>query len=143
MSIGYVVKLDTKLVVVAWDGMTKLIEWQDHLTRLFADPDYVSAKIQLTDTRFSSIDPSITGDEIRRVVESMAVERDKIAHKRLAIVAGPDWERAKLVERLLQPLMATPIVFTDLITACLWLGLDPADVGNEIKQLRLSLRHTS
>ncbi len=143
MSIDYITKPDKKLIIVAWDGMIKLGEWQEHLSRMFTDPDFASAKMQLTDIRFSFVDPLITDEEIRGIVEFMALQRNKIAGKKLAIVVGQEWIKAKLVERLLQPLMTAPIVFTDLTTACMWLGLDAVDVGNEIKQMRLNLRRTS
>ena len=60
-----------------------------------------------------------------------------------AIVAGADWDKPKLVEHLIEPLEVRPIVFTNLITACTWLDLDVVDIGREIQQIRLKLRHSS
>ena len=140
MAIDYVCKTDRRLVVVVWDQRVTLDQWRAHLERMFADPGYARADAQLTDMRFSSLDASITEMEIHRTVDTYIAERGLMARKRLAIVAGPDWDKAKLVERLIEPLNVRPIVFTNLITACTWLSLDVVEIGNALKEMRLKLR---
>jgi len=143
MSIGYVCKPEQQLVIAVWDGTINLAQWRDHLRRMFADPDYALVKYQLTDLRFSEIDSSVKGLDIKRVVNFMATQPDKIAGKKIAIVAGNEWERPKQAESLLEAVSVHPIVFTDLVTACLWLGADVVEIGNIIKEIRLKLRGNS
>jgi hypothetical protein len=140
MGIDYVYKPEKRLVIVVWDGVVNLDQWQAHLRHMFADAEYPLAKYHLTDLRFSSIDPSITEEGIRRAVDFMGAQGEKIIGKKFAIVAGDEWERPKFIEPLLQALSTHPIVFNDLVTACLWLGADVAEAGNTIKEIRSNLR---
>ena len=142
MSIGYVCKPEKQLVIVVWDGTINLDQWREHLRRLLADSDYALLKYQLTDLRFSEIDPSVQGLDIQRTVDFMAAQPDRLAGKKIAIVAGNEWERPKQAESLLEKLSVQPIVFNDLVTACLWLGADVVEVGNTIKRVRQILRRT-
>ena len=143
MAIGYVYRPDRRLVIVVWDGMVKAGQWRAHLIRIFADANFRQAEMQLTDLRYATIDPGVTNNAVLRAVSFLARRRQQISHKKLAIVAGAEWEKPKLVERLIEPLQVRPIVFTNLITACAWLGLDVVDIGHEIQQIRLKLRQSS
>ena len=143
MAIDYVYKPDRQLVIVVWDGTIKAGQWRAHLIRIFADPNFRRAEMQLTDLRSCTIDPAIPNSAILRAVRFLARRRQQISQKKLAIVAGADWEKPKLVEHLIEPLEVRPIVFTNLITACTWLDLDVVDIGHEIQQIRLKLRHNS
>lgn len=95
--------------------------------------------MQLTDLRSCTIDPAIPNSAILRAVSFLARRRQQISQKKLAIVAGADWEKPKLIE----PLQVRPIVFTNLMTACAWLDLDVTETGREIQQIRLNLRSNS
>jgi hypothetical protein len=143
MAIDYVYKPDRRLVIVVWDGTIKTGQWRKHLIRIFADANFRRAEMQLTDLRSSIIDPAVTNNTILRAVSFLAGQREHISQKKLAIVAGADWEKPKLVERLIEPLQVRPIVFTNLMTACAWLDLDVIETGREIQQLRLKLRSNS
>ncbi len=143
MGIDYIYRADQRLMIVVWDGMIKAGQWRAHLIRIFADPDFRRAEIQLTDLRYSTIDPSISDNAIYRAVGFLVRRRELIAQKKLAIVAGSEWEKPKLVEHLIQHLTVRPIVFTNLVTACTWLNLDVVDIGQEIQQIRLELRHNT
>jgi hypothetical protein len=70
----------------------------------------------------------------------MAKQMGVIVHKRIAIIPGEGWEKAKLFVRLIASLGVRPIVFSNLVTACTWLNLDVVEVGNTIKELRLKMR---
>ena len=129
-------------MIVVWDGLVDLAQWQAHVPRMLSDPQYVPAAAQLTDLRFSSIDESIGEDDIRRMTDYFATQHSKLEGKRLAIVAGGEWEKPKQVELSLKSQMVQTIVFNDLVTACVWLGTDVVEAGREIQQLRLKLRRS-
>jgi hypothetical protein len=144
MAIDYVCMTEKRLVLVVWDQRVTVDQWRAHLQRMFADPCYARADAQLADLRYSTIDASVTEMEIHRIVDTTFVaERNLLAHKRLAIVAGPDWEKPKLVEQLIEPLNVRPIVFTNLVTACTWLSLEVVEIGNALKEMRLNLRQAA
>jgi hypothetical protein len=140
MSIGYVCKSNLKLAIAVWDGIITWNIWQEHLQRMFSDPAYAPMEIQITDLRFSSISPTIAGDQIQVMIELLSGQRERVSLKKIAIVAGDDWSKPKLGEFALQAIFINSIVFNDLTTACLWLGADVVEVGEDIKQIRIKLR---
>jgi hypothetical protein len=140
MSIRYICKPELKLAVVVWDGVVTWDDWHAHLRRMFTDPVYAPIQSQFTDLRFSSISPTISNDQIQMMVDLIVDMRKKISLMKLAIVAGNDWDKPKLVEIALQPLSINSIVFNDLVTACLWLGVDVVKIGRDIQNIRLALR---
>ena len=140
MSIGYVCKPNLKLAIAVWDGIITWDIWQEHLHRLLSDPAYTSMQMQISDLRFSSINPTIAGDQIQTMKELFAGQSERLTMKKIAIVAGDEWSKPKLAEFALQAISINSIVFNDLVTACLWLGVDVVEVGQEIKQIRIKLR---
>ncbi len=140
MAIDYTYAATNRLIVVAWDQNVSLQEWQAHLERMFVDPNYSQADYQLVDMRFAIIGPSITEAQIRRIVAEVESKSRLIIHKKLAIVAGSDWDKIKLFEKLIEPYGVRPVVFTNLLTACTWIGADVIEVGEEVKRMRLGLR---
>ncbi len=143
MGIAYFCERNKDPVIVVWDGTVNLEQWQIHLRRMLADSSYALARSQVSDLRYSVLDSSITEDTIRSTVELLAGQTDVIRGKRIAIIAGAQWEQAKNAELHLLRLAVDPIVFTDLVHACWWLGVDEVRVGSEIKRVRLALRGDS
>jgi hypothetical protein len=140
MSIEYAIKSERGLVLVVWDGRVTTAAWLTHLRRLFADPQYGSCTLQLTDLRAAKISPKINGPAIGRVIEFVASQRTLVARKRIAIIAGADWDRPKDFEARVQEYVARAIVFNALDTACSWLGQEAAQVTREIDELRRRIR---
>jgi len=140
MSIGYICKPNERIAIIVWDGLVTLDQWRNHVDKMFADPAYVSLKLQLSDLRFSIFDGSITDEKIREVVDHIGTRQKMFSLSKLAMVAGTDWAKTKLAESLIQMLSITPIVFADLHTACRWLGLDVVNIGRDIQQIRVQLR---
>lgn len=143
MSIDYVCKPNLKLAIVVWDGLITWDIWQEHLHRIFSDPAYAPMQMQISDLRFSSINPTIANDEIKTMKDLFADQRERVSLKKVAMVAGDEWNKLKLAEFALQTLSVSSIVFNDLVTACLWLGVDVLEVGQEIQQIRIKLRQNS
>jgi hypothetical protein len=140
MRIDYICKPNLKLAIAVWDGSVTWDNWQAHLHRMFSDPAYAPMQIQITDLRFSSINPTISNDEIQAMRNLLADQRERISLNKVAIVAGDDWSKPKLAEFALQTISVNSIVFNDLNTACLWLGVNVVEVGQDIEQIRIKLR---
>ena len=143
MGIAYVCKPNRKLAVVVWDGLVTAEAWREHLQRMLIDPDYAPMQSQITDLRYSSISPTISDDQIRAMVDRIDSQRKNISLSKFAIVAGSEWNKPQQVAVGLQSISITPIVFNDLNTACLWLGVDLLEVDKDIQQIRLELRQRS
>ena len=58
----------------------------------------------------------------------------------LAIVANEGWETAQQVETGMNNLGVATVVFSDVHTACVWLGVDPAVAVATVNDLRRELR---
>jgi hypothetical protein len=143
MAINYLCKPQLRLAVVVWDGVITLEDWRAHLHRMLSDPEYAPMQSQLTDLRFSSISGKISDIKIQDMINSMAALRRNISLKKLAMVAGSEWNKPRLAALALKPFFVNSIVFNDLSTACVWLGVDAAEVGRDIQDLRLSLQQDS
>jgi hypothetical protein len=143
MGIAYVCKPNRKLAVVVWDGLVTSDAWREHLQRMLIDPNYAPMQSQITDLRYSSISPTISDDQIKAMVDLMESQRKNISLSKFAIVAGSEWNKPQLAAFGLKSISVNPIVFNDLETACLWLGVDGEEVGKDIQQLRLKLRQGS
>src|ERR1700690_2334669 len=116
MSIDYICKPKLKLAIAVWDGLVTWDIWQEHLHHMFSDPAYAPMEIQITDLRFSSISPTIAGDQIQIMTELLTDQRERVSLKKIAIVAGDEWSKSKLGEFALQAISINSIVFNDLIT---------------------------
>ena len=140
MGIEYLCKSDRKLAIVVWDGLVTWGVWREHLQRMLLDPAWVPMESQISDLRRSTVDQSITIAQIQEMVSLFAAQRQRSALKRVAIVAGNQWEKPKQAEGALPAVSVLPIVFNDLSTACIWLGAEVGEVERDIDQLRLKLR---
>jgi hypothetical protein len=140
MGIAYRCRPNHKLALVVWDGLIAWDEWREHLQRMLFDPDYAPVQSQITDLQHSTIGPTITNNQIQAMIDLVAGLREKLSVRKVAIIAGDDWVKPKLAEVGLQSISITPIVFHDLATACLWLGVDPVEIGEDIQQIRNTLR---
>ena len=115
----------------------------EHVRRFLDGPEYPLVQYQLADLRDASVKPYLTEAEIGRVVKYMQNQLGTLGGKKIAIVAGNDWETPKRAEALLKSLSVTPIVFNSLSTACVWLGQEVVEVENAIKEIRMSHRYES
>ena len=140
MSIGYTCIMDKKLVVSVWDGNVTLDQWRENLDRLLADPDFPATRINIVDMRFGHPDITIGEGEIQQVIDFLATHQEKIAGRKIAIVAGEDFKKSKFFESLAGNLLIKVIVFNFLHGACSWLGIDPRETEEAIQQIRERLR---
>jgi hypothetical protein len=140
MTIAYTVIPERQLVLVAWDGIVSLDQWRTHIVRMLGDPGYQAARLQLSDVRTASLDKTIDDAALHEMAEHIDGWRPVIAQKKIAILPGTDWDRAKVFEGLIAGLGARPLVFTNLSTACTWLGVNVGEVEAELARLRAQMR---
>jgi len=139
MPIGYVCKPEQSLVISAWLGRVDLDQWRANVERLLSDPLFPSTDKQLTDLRSATIDPAIGEPEIQSIVDFLAASPVSIHGRKVAILAGEEFPRSVIFERLIvsQQVMAAHFVFTK--SACEWLGIDPTGVYKSLRDLQSSL----
>jgi hypothetical protein len=143
MGIAYVCKPDRKLALVVWDGVVTWDDWWQHLPRMLSDPDFAAMEIQLTDLRYAAISPTISKDQIQTMVDLLRAQREHLSLRKVAIVAGDQWEKPKLAALGFESVSVAAIVFNELTASCQWLGVDAAAVAADIEELRPKLREVS
>lgn len=121
---------------MVWDGVIAAERYIAHVKRLLADPDWPPARgLHLSDLRSTSLDATIDQPVLEKAV-SMFAEHPKISTVRTAIVAHEAFHQALLYERLILPIEPSVIVFHNLDTACMWLGIDSESAARALKSLR-------
>lgn len=140
MGIGYICKSNLKLAVVVWDGIVAWDDWQKHLQRMFTDPAYAPMKIQITDLHYVSISTTISKEQIQVMTDMLTRQRESLSLEKIAIIAGDEWDKSQLVQIALRDISVNSIVFNELATACLWLGVNASEVEQDIKQVLMKLR---
>jgi hypothetical protein len=136
MPIGYRLDHERGITLVVWDGTVGLNEVLAHVEHLRADPDYPAGNLHLTDLRtFVPAGPPPI-DELGPAVLS-AYARPGF---RWAVVAVEAFAGVKELMDAVVPAGLDMIAFTDLHTACVWLGVDPAWARQTLVEVRDELR---
>ena len=140
MSIVYRIEPDPGITYVVWDGSITAEEWLVHVQLLLSDPDWPPAgRLHLSDLRTATIDASIDEAVLRKGVELFG-HHPNIANLRVAIVAGGEYRRAGVFERLSLRYPIFVFSFNTLRPACEWLGIDADHAERILRPLREQLR---
>jgi len=140
LSIGYLPRADLSLIVSLWDGVVTADDWRQNLERMLADPAFSSTNVHIVDLRSADIEGTIAEQDIKDIVEFLAIHRAEIAGRKAAILAGDEFSRSSIFERLIQPYELSAAAFTFLDTACAWLGVDPGEAQQSLGILGVRLR---
>jgi len=134
MGITFVCDAAAGCTFVVWSGDVTPAEWYEHRQRLLADPAYRTVTKTLVDlSRASGL-----GEIDDTVIEQMAgVLRDEeLGPYKAAVIPNSAWDKARKLERRVEGSGITVISFTDLLTACAWLGVDADTAQARIEALR-------
>ena len=127
------------LIVTVWNGLVTAAEWADTVQSQVADRNHSLSTRRLTDARTAD-SSNITEDDVAVISASYGRSGVALSGVKLAIVANEGWETAQQVETSMNNLGVTTVVFSDVHTACLWLGVDPATAVAAINELRREMR---
>jgi hypothetical protein len=141
MGIAYCCDKDIGITVTVWDGVVTPEEWRAHIRRQDADPDWPTGPAflgQLTTARgLSAFDASVV-DEMRALYRDRAKQ---LARIRSAVVSDRAFGASGQLEQAVAETSGVRnIMFNDVATACMWLGVDVSAVQTIIDRLRASLR---
>jgi hypothetical protein len=127
------------LIVTVWDGLVTAAEWADTVQSQVTDPNHSLSRRRLTDARTAD-SSNITEADVAAISTSYANAGVALSGVKLAIVANEGWATAQQVEAGMNNLGVTTVVFSDVHTACIWLGVDPGPAVAAINELRRELR---
>ena len=141
MGIEYRIDEARGATFAVWDGPVTGADWLAHLKRLRLNLDWPpTRRLHLSDMREVSPDAAVDEAAIERAVELLALEPDKIAGMKVAVVVRQGHGRAAFFQRLFSRLRGQVMICATLESACAWLELDPREVGPLLDQLRAQAR---
>lgn len=139
MGITYHLDKQRRTTFVRWEGVVAADEFLTHVRRLIADSAWPTGRRHLTDLRSASSDPSIDEATLEAAANLFGEHRDKIANMQIAIVAEKEFPKSRIFERYFSKYGANVIVFAQIATACVWLGIDAYEAERILQELRGSL----
>jgi len=139
MGIAYSCDKDKGVSYEVWAGVVTGSDWVEHVRRQVADREWPAGDRSLTDLQLVSRNSSIGKAEMEQVVAIYRAQPKKLAAGKAAVVAGKDFRLSPLFRIFTSRHGFRLIVFSDMATACKWLGLDPKEAERSIVRLRARL----
>ena len=139
MGIRYRADSEKQIIFVVWDGVVTADVWFEHIERLIADPLWPSIFAMLVDLRTVTDISSIEEAEIEHAVALFSTVPIPLSKKRVGVVASGAFWKSHRFRHLISRFGASIIVFNDLSTACLYLGINAAEALKALQQLRANV----
>jgi len=136
MGIKYRVHVEKKIIFVAWKGVISAEIWFGHIQRLIADTHWPSISAMLVNLHSITDVASIGETEMQHAIALFNSIPDALFNKRIAVVAGDAFWKSHRFGQLIAPYGPSVLVFNDLSTACLYLGIKLTDATKAIQELR-------
>ena len=136
MGINYRVHVEKKIVFVAWKGVISAEIWYEHIQRLIADTHWPSVSAMLVNLHSITDVSSIGEAEIQHAVALFNSIPEALSNKRIAAVASDAFWKSRRFGQLIAPYGPSVLVFNDMSTACIYLGIKLTDATKAIQELR-------
>jgi len=124
------------LFIVLWHGVVKADEWFQYAPRLTSHPAWTTTSHILADLRYAEDTSTIGNEEIAQAVGIFSRDRSGLAGKQIAVVARDQFGKAQRFGALIARFGVSLVVFNNLDTACLFLGLDEGYANSKLHELR-------
>ncbi len=136
MGILYHMDHEKDVGYICWSGTVTAADFIAQARRNISDPDWPPQHGLLADLRHASVNASFDAAFAAQVVKLYLPLQVKVRGLRAAIVANSLFEKAKIFERIVSGYSPSVIVFNDLDTACVWLGVDVKTAKANLQLLR-------
>ena len=127
---------DKKLFFVVWHGTVEADEWFHYAAKLTSHPAWSTTPRLLADLRFVRDTSTIGDEEIARAGYIFAKERNGLAGKQLAVVARDQFGKARRFGDLIARFGVALVVFNNLDTACVFLGVEEGYAASRLHEMR-------
>jgi hypothetical protein len=135
MPIGYRIDEAQGLTIGVWHGDLTATEIVDATEKLFADPGWPPlGRKHLTDLTTVRTMPDL------EALANVHKATGRASGIRLAVVASEHFDEARKYEHAVATAGLAVIVFTQVPSACAWLGVDYTASQTAIRELRRELR---
>jgi len=124
---------------VVWDGVVTAEEWFGYAQRLVSHPNWVSISRVLGDLLSVKDTSSIHNREIEHAAGIISANPRALRNKKLAVIARDEFGKARHFEALLMHYGVSSVVFNNLDTACLFLGVDMLHAYRTLDAMRQQL----
>jgi hypothetical protein len=125
---------------VVWQGTVEAAQWFHYAAKLTSHPSWSTTPRILADLQFVRDASTIGNEEIARAVQIFSSDRKALAGKQIAVVARDQFGKARYFGDLVARFGVALVVFNNLDTACLFLGLDVSNGSQKIHELRSGLQ---
>jgi len=131
---------ELRIVVDVYHGDVTVHEMHHHVSALLSDSTWLRTTRSLSDMSAARLTP-FSDDERAAMLSLFQTRSLRLTGRQIAIIGGAtSVSTARDVERrAIDNLGARAILFNDLTTACLWLGVDEMKINTTIGQLRESI----
>jgi len=128
------------IIYIVWDDVVTWQAWLNQIEKITSDPLWQSSHRFLADLRSVTDTSTIGLAEVAEAVKAFSADRNSLLYKRGAVIALNEFVRARTFADLLARFGTSVVIFNNLDTACLYLGLDVLETGRMLKGLRRQLR---
>jgi hypothetical protein len=137
MGVIYEVNEDLGITFVVWYGVVNAEDYVHHATLMCSDRNWPPPeRRQISDWRDASLDASMDLTAVEKVAGIYGAHSEKINNMKLAILAHDEFEQAVAFQNMIKAYGTVQVVFQDLKTVCLLLGLDFDQVQPALARLR-------
>ena len=130
-----------KIVFVIWDGGVTAEEWLRTAPQLVTHPAWHTVPRLLADLRSVVETSTIHTKQIDEAIEIFVADPTALTGKKFAVIASDAFGKARYFGNSLSHFGVSTVVFNNMDTACLFLGIDVTYAYQAIEQMRAQLEH--
>jgi hypothetical protein len=144
MGIAYHCDTTTGLSLEVWDGVITLDVALQHLKQLANDPQWSASRRIITDLTGIAAESRPAPDEVTLLGDAFLQQLAYlVGNAKWSVIADPTFAEAVVFGEHVRHEVRRMTAFTNLITACVWLGVHVAEVQPVLDDLRRQIRAES
>jgi len=137
MGIAYRCNPETGVSVEVWHGTISFDVATLHIEQLAKDPEWAASRRIVTDLTTMSLESRPSADQVRALGDAFLHQLAYlVSDVKWSVIADGAFAEALVFGEHVRHEVRRMIVFTNLLTACAWLGVEPGDVKPVIDELR-------
>jgi hypothetical protein len=128
------------LTIVVGDGVVTVEEWRAHVSCVIGNPSWPAGRLGLIDLGRADTS-AVRGGDVRELSAAFGRHGSNMAGWKGAIVAGGMAHRSAVaLQQTIGPTGLVVMIFSDMASACEWLGIGVEDVAPTIEELRREIQ---